>query len=905
MANKKISELDSRASLSLSDLLAVGDPTTGYLYKITITDLKTLTGAGVISFNGRVGSVTPAEGDYNLTQLGDVIITTAINNDVLRYNGSNWVNAQIFTGTIAQYVDGTGAYQTFPTLLSSDRLITEVRNTTGATVTKGTVIYLNGSSGTLPLIAKAQANGEATSTGTYGVVQNDIANNANGYVVVIGNLTGIDTSAYSAGAILWLSPTVAGGYTTTKPSAPNHAVYIGIVTRSSNTQGTIEVKIQNGYELDELHNVSISSVANNEVLVYESASSLWKNKTIPTILGYTPANAATYVPYTGATADMNIGAYSIYTSNVIITSGGSGFLAALTADTLNAIGILNLTSGGKNGNLKPTTLGADRTWTLPDASGTIALTSNLSSYVPTSRTLTINGTTYDLSADRSWTISTGISGSGVSGRISFFDGTSSVTSDSNLSWDNTSKFISTAGVYVFNNTTNAYMLTSNGDNIGSVFNVSATRWGLGYGSSTSSLATAVLSWNNSGNVSIGNTNNTYNLDVTGTLRNTTSAYFATSNGDVAIGTTTAINYSGYNTLTINGNTNGGVLAIRNPSANGINISAASSLASIDAIGASTPIVLNTAGSERMRITSAGKVGIGTTSPVGLLQLNGSIANSADAATLTIKQSSTTYTNGIYLERSGERTGYFMYIGGAVDSLTFRRNWNGTQSDVMSLTRDGNVLINATTSSYRFQINSSVRSLIVLDTNSEGFAGTTSTMYIGTATTGRSINAGGTINASGADYAEYMVKADETVIFEKGDIVGVNANGKLTDIFSNANSFVIKSTDPSYVGGDNWFKEMKPGKEKNQTDVEYDESVAAWEAKYQKARLIVDRIAFSGQVPCNVKDANVGDYIIPINDNGKIKGIAVKNPTLDQYQIAVGKVWKIMDDGRAWVAIKIG
>jgi hypothetical protein len=283
MANKKISELESRASLSLSDLMAVGDPSTGYLYKTTISDLKTLTGAGVVSFNGRFGTVMPAEGDYTLTQLGDVIITSAANNDVLKYNGSNWVNTQLYTGTVAQYIDGTGAYQTFPTLLSSDRLVTNVRNTSGATITKGTVVYLNGSSGTLPTIAKAQANAESTSTGTYGVVQDNIANNANGYVVVIGNLSALDTSAYNAGDILWLSPTVAGGYTTTKPVAPNHAVYVGIVTRSSNTQGTIEVKIQNGYELDELHNVLITSVANNDVLTYDTASSLWKNKAFSTL----------------------------------------------------------------------------------------------------------------------------------------------------------------------------------------------------------------------------------------------------------------------------------------------------------------------------------------------------------------------------------------------------------------------------------------------------------------------------------------------------------------------------------------------------------------------------------------------------------------------------------------------
>ena len=95
MANKKISQLDSRASLSLSDLMAVGDPSTGYLYKTTISDLKTLTGAGVISFNGRFGAVSPAEGDYTLNQLGDVIITSPSNNQVLQYNGSNWVNATL------------------------------------------------------------------------------------------------------------------------------------------------------------------------------------------------------------------------------------------------------------------------------------------------------------------------------------------------------------------------------------------------------------------------------------------------------------------------------------------------------------------------------------------------------------------------------------------------------------------------------------------------------------------------------------------------------------------------------------------------------------------------------------------------------------------------------------------
>lgn len=82
---------------------------------------------------------------------------------------------------------------------------------------------------------------------------------------------------------------------------------------------------------------------------------------------------------------------------------------------------------------------------------------------------------------------------------------------------------------------------------------------------------------------------------------------------------------------------------------------------------------------------------------------GSIANSGDTSLLNIKQSSTAYNNGIYLERGGERNGYFMYIGGSVDSLTFRRNYFGTQSDVMSLTRDGNVGIGTSSPSAKLEV----------------------------------------------------------------------------------------------------------------------------------------------------------------------------------------------------------
>jgi hypothetical protein len=157
------------------------------------------------------------------------------------------------------------------------------------------------------------------------------------------------------------------------------------------------------------------------------------------------------------------------------------------------------------------------------------------------------------------------------------------------------------------------------------------------------------------------------------------------------------------------------------------------------------------------------------------------------------------------------------------------------------------------------------------------------------TTGRSINAGGTINASGADYAEYMTKAGNFTI-AKGEICGVDANAKLTKAFADAVSFLVKSTDPSYVGNDSW-------------GVGYEDDPDGLETERQK----VDRIAFAGQVPVNVIGATPGQYIVPIaTEEGGIIGIAKDEAdlTLAEYMRAVGKVIAIDDDGRARIIVKV-
>jgi hypothetical protein len=156
-------------------------------------------------------------------------------------------------------------------------------------------------------------------------------------------------------------------------------------------------------------------------------------------------------------------------------------------------------------------------------------------------------------------------------------------------------------------------------------------------------------------------------------------------------------------------------------------------------------------------------------------------------------------------------------------------------------------------------------------------------------TSRSINAAGTINASGADYAEYMTKVGDFTI-AKGDVCGVTADGQLTNEFANAISFVVKSTNPSYVGGDTWGS----GFDDNPEGLEV-------------ARQTVDRIAFAGQVPVNVTGATPGQYIVPVAaTDGGITGIAKDEAdlTLPEYMRAVGKVIATESDGRARIIVKV-
>ena len=157
-----------------------------------------------------------------------------------------------------------------------------VRKASAGTITKGQVVYIVGSQGTHLTVELADADSEATAATTIGVAMGSITNTVEGYIIVQGFIDGLSnlpTATFTDGQALWLSSTT-GGWTNTRPTQPAHGVFLGwVVSASNGASGRAYIKIINGQELDELHDVLITSPTDNQVLAYEASSGLWKNKT--------------------------------------------------------------------------------------------------------------------------------------------------------------------------------------------------------------------------------------------------------------------------------------------------------------------------------------------------------------------------------------------------------------------------------------------------------------------------------------------------------------------------------------------------------------------------------------------------------------------------------------------------
>jgi hypothetical protein len=298
------------------------------------TDTYTVTISGVTAYNDgdsflvrfTTGNTTGCT--LNINGLG--ARTLYRNNDGVLIGGDIVDGAEM----LCVYNSTTSGFQTIGT--APNTLISYVTNADSVTITKGQAVYAFGGQGDRLTVKLANNSSDATSAQTVGlVISTSIGVNQKGLIMVNGLLDGLSilpTATWSDGDAVYLGAT-AGSITKVKPVAPNHLVYLGFVTTASNgAAGRMYVRVQNGYELQELHNVYINpaTLANNDIIQYDSSALLWKNESLSTA-GIQPTLTLTTTGTSGAAtlvgATLNIPQYS---------GGGGASIIKLTAQTLTA-----------------------------------------------------------------------------------------------------------------------------------------------------------------------------------------------------------------------------------------------------------------------------------------------------------------------------------------------------------------------------------------------------------------------------------------------------------------------------------------------------------------------------------------------------------------------------------------
>ena len=301
-------------------------------------------------------------------------------------------------------------------------------------LTKGQAVYISSADGTNMVVSKASNASEQTSSKTLGLVAQNLAINGQGFVITEGLLAGLDTSTAQAGDPVFLGTdgNLLFGLIN-KPYAPAHLVFIGFVTRVQQNNGEIFVHVQNGFELDELHDLSVRNPTDGDMIKYVASTGLWTkiaatttNITEGTNLYYTNTRARAAISLTtsgtsgAATYDDTTGILNIpqYQGGVTSFNTRTGAITLSSSDVTTALGYTPVTNA-RTLTINGTTydLSADRSWSIAAGvtsfntrTGAISLTSldvtDALTYTPVTnaRTLSINGTTYDLTANRSWTV---------------------------------------------------------------------------------------------------------------------------------------------------------------------------------------------------------------------------------------------------------------------------------------------------------------------------------------------------------------------------------------------------------------------------------------------------------------------------------------------------------------------
>jgi len=410
-----------------------------------------------------------------------------------------------------------------------------VKHADNAGLQNGKVVYYVSSDGTNKLVRYAIASGESESAGVFGLMTEDASGGSKALCTTFGYVRDIDTSTLEEGKIVWLSDTELGGMTTTRPTQPSHGVQVGFCIRQHATEGAIFVSIQNGYELDELHNVLISSgITNQEMLFYNSALKVWQNKTAAAANLVSGSGTATQVAFwkSGSTNELQ-GSSNLYWDNVNSRLGVGTSTPSSTLDIAGAlrVGVSNIftisnnvisTPGATNAFIG---IGGDRFLNITNG----ATTQTIINFDGTSRNVGIGIGPNLAGSARLHVAGSGITAAGWTAQFHNSGGTS-----------NSLMIRNDGNVAIGNNSPNARLQVHGTD-------TSDTGWTAQFHNSLGNSNSLMI--RNDGNVGVGTNNPTVKLQINGitgdnfrVTNGVRNAYIQTTNNSVSF--TTGTNGSG-------------------------------------------------------------------------------------------------------------------------------------------------------------------------------------------------------------------------------------------------------------------------------------------------------------------------------------------------------------------------
>ena len=347
---------------SLLTSAVLGKVLTGYVSGAgTVTSADTILSA-IQKLSGN-GAIPGPQGPQGIQGIQGIQGTTG----AAGANGTNGVGVPIggTTGQILSKIDATDYNTQWIDEAPAASFTSTIKHKVklGLAIAKGQAVYVSSANGTNMVVSKASNTSEATSSKTMGLLETSGSTNAQVNVVTEGLLTGLNTATAVVGDPVWLGTNGDLIYgLTNKPYAPAHLVFIGVVTRVNSSNGEIFVKVQNGFELKEIHDVDLitNTPTNNQLLSYNSATGLWVNKSVTTadIAASTNKNYVTDAQATviGNTSGTNTGdnaVNSLYSglaaskqNTLTLTTTGTSGAATLVGATLN---IPQYTGGGGGG----------------------------------------------------------------------------------------------------------------------------------------------------------------------------------------------------------------------------------------------------------------------------------------------------------------------------------------------------------------------------------------------------------------------------------------------------------------------------------------------------------------------------------------------------------------------------